>query len=36
MTKCPNEDDDEDEDETKTVATFLSFLLSLLFGALLR
>lgn len=44
MTKCPNEDEDNDndndngndEDETKTVATFLSFLLSLLFGALLR
>ena len=36
MTKCPNDDDNEDEDETKTVATFLSFLLSLLFGALLR
>ena len=39
-----NEDEDENEDEnetmtmtmTMTVATFLSFLLSLLFGALLR
>ena len=40
MTKCPNEDEDNDngndEDDTMTVTTFLSFLLSLLFGALLR
>ena len=47
-TKCSNDNEDEDEDEdenetmtmtktmTMTVATFLSFLLSLLFGALLR
>ena len=31
-----DENEDEDEDDTMTVTTFLSFLLSLLFGALLR
>lgn len=36
MTKSSYDDKDETMTMTKTVATFLSFLLSLLFGALLR